>query len=111
MISAQTLPRISRRTPPTTSRSCQRPNRQTAIHFLIGDAAGIERPQAKPRRHAKGEESQGIWDPAMTVYVYVNTGKQVGDAEHVKVFTTTNAAETWFEGNDPGGVVFEYEVE
>jgi len=47
----------------------------------------------------------------MTVYVYVNTGKQVGDAEHVKVFTTTNAAETWFEGNDPGGVVFEYEVE
>ena len=22
----------------------------------------------------------------MTVYVYINTGKQVGDAEHVKVF-------------------------
>ena len=34
----------------------------------------------------------------MTVYVYVNTSKQVGDAEHVKVFATTNAAETWFEG-------------
>jgi hypothetical protein len=47
----------------------------------------------------------------MTVYVYVNTSKQVGDAEHVKVFATTNAAETWFEGNDPKGAVFESEVE
>jgi hypothetical protein len=25
----------------------------------------------------------------MTVFVYVNTSKQVGDAEHVKVFATT----------------------
>jgi hypothetical protein len=25
----------------------------------------------------------------MTVWVYVNTSKQVGDAEHVKVFATT----------------------
>jgi hypothetical protein len=36
----------------------------------------------------------------MTVFVYVNTSKQVGDAEHVKVFATTDAAETWFEEND-----------
>ena len=27
----------------------------------------------------------------MTVFVYVNTSKQVGDAEHVKVFATTPA--------------------
>jgi hypothetical protein len=40
----------------------------------------------------------------MTVFVYVNTSKQVGDAEHVKVFATTDAAETWFEENDPEGV-------
>ena len=45
----------------------------------------------------------------MTVFVYVNTSKQVGDAEHVKVFATTDAAE-WFEENDPEGVAFEYEV-
>ncbi|WP_197423218.1 hypothetical protein [Bradyrhizobium valentinum] len=46
----------------------------------------------------------------MTVFVYVNTSKQVGDAEHVKVFATTDAAETWFEENDPKDVAFECEV-
>ena len=32
----------------------------------------------------------------MIVFVYVNTGKQVGDPEHIKVYAT-DAAETWFE--------------
>ena len=34
----------------------------------------------------------------MTVFVYLNTSKRVGDVEHVKVFATTDAAEPWFEG-------------
>ena len=46
----------------------------------------------------------------MTVFVYVNTSRQVGDVEHIKVFATTEAAEEWFEENDPEGVAFEYEV-
>ena len=46
----------------------------------------------------------------MTVFVYVNTSKQVGDGEHMKVFANQDAAETWFEENDPEGVAFEYEV-
>ncbi|MFB9267509.1 hypothetical protein ACFFWD_30930 [Bradyrhizobium erythrophlei] len=46
----------------------------------------------------------------MTVFVYVNTSKQVGDKEHVKVFASQDAAEKWFEENDPEGVAFEYEV-
>jgi hypothetical protein len=29
----------------------------------------------------------------MTVLIYVNTSKQVGDSEHVKVFANTDAAE------------------
>jgi hypothetical protein len=29
-----------------------------------------------------------------TVWIYVNTSKQVGDPEHIKVFATTDAAET-----------------
>jgi hypothetical protein len=43
----------------------------------------------------------------MTVFVYVNTSKQVGDADYLKVFGTTDAAETWFEENDPDGVADE----
>jgi hypothetical protein len=46
----------------------------------------------------------------MTVFVYVNTGKQVGDPEHLKVFATADAAAKWFEENDPDGLAFEYEV-
>jgi hypothetical protein len=46
----------------------------------------------------------------MTVFVYVSTIKPVGDPEHIKVFTTTDAAETWLEETDPGGMAFEYEV-
>ena len=39
----------------------------------------------------------------MTFFVYVNTSKQVGDVEHIKVFATTEVAEVWFEENDPEG--------
>ena len=33
----------------------------------------------------------------MTVLIYVNTSKQVGDVDHFKVFANADAAETWFE--------------
>jgi hypothetical protein len=46
----------------------------------------------------------------MTVFVYVNTAKQVGNKDHIKVFANQDAAEKWFEDNDPEGVAFEYEV-
>ena len=34
----------------------------------------------------------------MTVIVYINTSKKLGEPEHVKVFATTD---TWFEENIP----------
>ncbi|MCP3459626.1 hypothetical protein [Bradyrhizobium sp. CCGUVB23] len=46
----------------------------------------------------------------MTVFVYVNEAKQVGDKDHIKLFASQDAAEKWFEDNDPEGVAFEYEV-
>jgi hypothetical protein len=46
----------------------------------------------------------------MTVFVYVNTSKQVGDVDHVNVFANADA-ETWFEENDPNGLAFEYEIQ
>ena len=35
---------------------------------------------------------------------------QVGDIEHIKVFATVAAVETWFAENDPEGVAFQYDV-
>jgi hypothetical protein len=43
----------------------------------------------------------------ITCFVYVNTSKQVGDPDHIKVFATSEAAATWFEKNEPEGVAFE----
>ena len=46
----------------------------------------------------------------MTVLVYMDASKQVGDPNHIKVFANAEAAATWFAENDPEGVAFEYEV-
>ncbi len=60
--------------------------------------------KANPLRRAKTSEGP------MTVLIYVNTSKQVGDPDRLKVFANEDAAETWLQENAPEGVVFEYEV-
>jgi hypothetical protein len=45
-----------------------------------------------------------------SVLVYVDTRKQVGDPDHLKVFANAETAERWFLENDPAGVAFEYPV-
>jgi hypothetical protein len=45
-----------------------------------------------------------------TVWIYVNTSKEVGDLDYFKVFANEEAAERWFEDNDLEGVAFEYLV-
>jgi hypothetical protein len=46
----------------------------------------------------------------MSVLIYVDTSKQVGDPDRLKVFAKAEAAATWFAEHDPEGVAFEYEV-
>ena len=46
----------------------------------------------------------------MRVLIYVDTSKEVGDPDHLKVFANELAANRWFEDNDPLGMAFEYEV-
>ena len=46
----------------------------------------------------------------MSVWIYVDTRKEVGDEDHLKVFSSTDAANAWFAENDPEGVAFEYPV-
>jgi hypothetical protein len=48
--------------------------------------------------------------PMTTVWIYVDTSKDVGDPDHLKVFATPEAADEWFKEHDPEGVVFGYEV-
>ena len=46
----------------------------------------------------------------MTVWIYVDTSKQVGDKDHLKFFDNLHIANRWLEANDPEGVAFEYPV-
>ena len=46
----------------------------------------------------------------MSVWIYVDVSKEVGDVDHLKVFASKEAAEKWLEENDPEGAAFEYEV-
>jgi len=44
----------------------------------------------------------------MTVWIYVDSRKQVGDVDHLKVFADEDAAYRWFAEHDSEGVAFEY---
>ena len=44
-----------------------------------------------------------------TVWIYVDTIKQVGDKDHLKILSL-EGAEAWLAENDPEGVAFEYDV-
>jgi hypothetical protein len=44
------------------------------------------------------------------VLIYVDTSKEVGDVDHLKVFADQVAAEAWFKVHDPEGAAFEYPV-
>jgi hypothetical protein len=46
----------------------------------------------------------------MTVWIYVDTSKHVGDKDHLKVFATADAADEWFSEHDREGVASEYPV-
>jgi hypothetical protein len=61
------------------------------------------------QRHPS-EKAEAEKGPMKTIWVYINTAKEVGDVDHIKVFANVDAAEKWFEENDPEGVAFEYEV-
>jgi hypothetical protein len=39
-----------------------------------------------------------------TVWIYVDTSKEVGDRDHLKVFANEDAADEWFKENDREGV-------
>jgi hypothetical protein len=49
-------------------------------------------------------------EEAMTAWIYVDTNKQVGDVDHLKVFASGDAAQAWFDEHDPEVLAFEYPV-
>ena len=62
------------------------------------------------RKEALYPRPVALREGPMTVFVYINTAKQPGDVDYVKVFANVEAAERWFEEHDPEGVAFKYDV-
>jgi hypothetical protein len=56
-------------------------------------------------RDVRSNEGSG-----MTVWIYVDTRKQIGDVDHLRVFASEDAANAWFAEHDPEDVAFEYPV-
>jgi hypothetical protein len=85
----------------------------TSTTFLsgIGVVRALNRGQVRQFTHgARSITGAAEERPMMTVFVYVDPNKQVGDPDHIKVFASQDAAETWLLENDPDGLTFEYEV-
>ena len=47
---------------------------------------------------------------ASEALIKINTSKEAGDVDRLKVFANAETMEKWLEENDPEGVAFEYEV-
>ena len=56
------------------------------------------------------EMVQALKDDTMRIWICVDTSKQIGDKDHLKVFASEEAANRWFAEHDPEGVAFEYGV-
>jgi hypothetical protein len=46
-----------------------------------------------------------------TVWIYVDTTRQVGDVNHLRVFASEEAAERWLTENDAEGIAYEYSIQ
>ena len=66
--------------------------------------------QGQEPRASRNGARYGLLLMTDTVWIYVDTSKEVGDKDHLKVFATEDAAEIWFSEHDPEGVAFEYPV-
>ena len=77
----------------------------------IGVMRALNRGHVRELQRARGITGQEkAEERPMTVWVYVDTSKQVSDVDHLKVFASEDAAEKWLQENNPEGVAFEYEV-
>ena len=65
-------------------------------------------PGAGQERRLEGEVSSE--EAVMTVWIYADTSRQVGDADRLKVFETAAAFDRLKDEHDPEGVAFECPV-
>ena len=88
-------------------------DRGPLLHARVGMLRALNRHverEFNPDRKDHHWDRRKLKEGPMTVMIYVDTSKEVGDKDHLKVFANQDAAETWLQENDPEGVAFEYDV-
>jgi hypothetical protein len=74
-------------------------------------AQAVSRSAGKAGSHSRCERDVLADEGSrVTVWIYVDSRKQVGDKDHLKVFADQDAAREWFGEHDREGVAFEYSV-
>jgi hypothetical protein len=68
-----------------------------------GVRMSLPRETGKQRRASPASKEH-----AAKVWIYIDASKQIGDPDHLKVFTSQAAADGWFEDHGPEGVVVAY---
>jgi hypothetical protein len=104
------------------------PEWQTVVACLIGAAEGrdfmmharigmlralnrnVVREFDSSRKEPQWGPPQAEERPMTIVWIYVDTNKEIGDRDHLKVFATPELAKEWIKENDQEGVMFGYEV-
>jgi hypothetical protein len=68
-----------------------------------GVRTSLPRETGRQRRASPGSK-----EDAAKVWIYIDASKQIGDPDHLKVFTSQAAADGWFEDHGPEGIVVAY---
>jgi hypothetical protein len=69
---------------------------ERAVAYELRKGAQNPPPEFDPERKRDrpwGKAKEG----RITVWIYVDTNKQVGDADHLKIFAIVDAANEWFK--------------
>jgi hypothetical protein len=110
---APVLKRIALSGPRLESNLIEHRERLVSLEHAHGHDPDDQPAPAEGVRHLAQDDALGeakAQERPMTVLIYVDTSKHVGDPDHLKVFANEDAAETWLQENAPEGMVFEYEV-
>ena len=89
-----------------------RPSLLKKRRFIKTLAAGRGTRMSLPRKKNKERRASpgGKEDAAKKVWIYIDASRQIGDPDHLKVFTSQAAADGWLEDHGPEGVIVAYPV-
>jgi hypothetical protein len=80
------------------------------LHSFVASRLGSRSDAEAAGQECSLEGEASSEETTMTVWIYTDTSKQVGEVERLKVFASQDDAEQWLKQHDREEVAFEYPV-